>query len=200
MRVIPADKAGIKEALRVLRAGGVVAHPTDTVFGLAADFTNPKAVRKVHAIKKSDANKSLLQITPTKSYLTQIAKISKIAKVLIKEFWPGGLALVLPAIKGGTVGVRYPAHVLSLALARGLKRPITTTSANLTGQATAQSAAAVSKLFASQKHQPDLILEDSEVQKAGKPSTIIDCTGCWPMLLRTGVVPFQKIQKVLRRQ
>ncbi len=201
-------RTAVAAAVKILRSGGVVAHPTDTVFGLAADVSSPKAIQKIHAIKKSNTKKPLLVVVPTKHYLTQLAKVPQIAKVLIKEFWPGALALVLerksPRLQQAgdseTVGVRYPDHALTLALARGLKAPIVTTSANPTGRSPVRSAAAVFQQFARQKHQPDLILDDYKAPKVAKPSTIIDCTGLVPTLLRTGVVPASEIQRALRHQ
>lgn len=216
----------VRAAVEILRRGGVVAHPTDTVWGLAADASHPAAVAKVHAIKGSDSTKPLLIIIPTKAYLREIAIIPASARRLIAAFWPGPLALVLkakspdfatlvaPFGKGGrdasggeggfSIGVRYPAHDLSLALARGLGRPITTTSANLTGEPTGRSADELHAIFSQRKNQPDLIIDPAPhagqpfiAPLSSVPSTIVDCSGGAVRVVREGAIPAVKIQTFL---
>jgi len=192
--------AACRQAVQILRNGGVVAHPTDTVWGLAADAANPVAVAKIHGIKQSDPSKQLLQIVPTIDYAAKIAELSPDAERLIAAFWPGGLALVLRAKAGGTVGLRHPDHDLSLQLAHELGRPIISTSANITGQPTPTTAADIQKTFAEHDAQPDLILDIvATTASAGEPSTILDLSGSAPRLLRSGAVPVTAIETVLGR-
>jgi len=204
--------AACRQAVQILRNGGVVAHPTDTVWGLAADAANPAAVAKVHAIKQSDSSKQLLQIVPTIDYAAKIAELSPDAERLIAAFWPGGLALVLPMKsspplnsppqggEGISIGLRHPDHDLSLRLAHELGRPIISTSANITGQPTPTTAADIQKTFAEHDAQPDLILDIvATTASAGEPSTILDLSGSAPRLLRSGAVPVTAIETVLGR-
>jgi len=192
--------AACRQAIEVLRNGGVVAHPTDTVWGLAADAANPAAVAKVHAIKQSDPSKQLLQIIPSIDHAAEMAEVSADAEQLMAAFWPGGLALVLKSKAGGTVGLRYPDHDISVQLARGLGRPIVSTSANITSQPTPATAAKIQKTFAEQNTQPDFILDPEEITAlVGEPSTILDLSGSAPRLLRAGVVPVTAIETALDR-
>ncbi|MFH1375490.1 MAG: L-threonylcarbamoyladenylate synthase [Patescibacteria group bacterium] len=207
-------QSAVQKAVVVLKKGGVVAHPTDTVWGLAADFSNAKAIKKVHAIKQTDPNKPFLIQLPSKSWLIRLGQKLCVAHALAKEFWPGPLALIVRSKKsppnplftkeGGlsgsfTLGVRYPDHKLSNALARGCGFPLVTTSANIAEHSPARSAAEVEKIFAKQKSQPDLVLDDPS-PSAGSPSTIVDVSGKEIRLIREGTLTFKKILRTLARR
>lgn len=193
--------AVLRHAAAVLRAGGVVAHPTDTVYGLAALASSPAAVRRVHTIKGSREDKPLLILLPTKAELSKLAKVSSLARRLVREFWPGPLALILAARAGGVVGVRYPAHALSRQLARLAGGPLTTTSANPTGQIAPQTAAEVMAYFARRRHQPDLVLDTGEKPNAkALPSTIVNFATGTPRLVRAGSLPYTTIRQWLARR
>jgi L-threonylcarbamoyladenylate synthase len=215
MRIIKTNSANFKvavqQAIRVLRSGGVVAHPTDTVWGLAADASNAKAIRKIHAIKKSDPSKPLLLNLPSKAYLNKIGQKLCKAHKLTKKFWPGPLALIVltknshsfqkntmsrGACPERSRGVRLPAHRLSNALSRAFGKPLVTTSANLSNNPPAHSAAEVEKIFAKQKIKPDLVLDDGSKSK-NQPSTIVDVSGPQAKLIRQGAISFKKIQQAL---
>jgi len=184
----------IAEAVKVLKRGGVVAHPTDTVWGLACDAANSKAMKKIHALKKSDPTKPLLLNLPSKSYLNKIgSKLCK-AHTLVKKFWPGALSLLVLAKNGkGKIGVRFPDHKLSNALARKFGKPLTTTSANLAGRKVARDAAEVAKIFP----KVDLILDDGSVSK-NSASTLIDVSEKEVRMVREGRISFGRIIKVLK--
>ena len=187
-------KQAIAEAVEILRKGGIVAHPTDTVWGLACDAENAKAVRKLHALKKSDPSKPLLLNLPSKSYLDKIGSKLCRAHVLARHFWPGGLSLLVrskvsPSEK---IGVRLPDHEISNALARTFGTPLTTTSANLTGKQVARDAQAVAKTFP----KVDLILDDGSISK-NKASTLVDVSGKETRLIRAGGLDFKKILRTL---
>lgn len=193
--------AGVQRAVAILRDGGVVAHATDTVWGLAADADNPTAVAKIHAIKGSNPAKPLLIIAPTKTWVTHATNVPPYAKQLIAALWPGPLALILSnRTNHAHVGYRYPAHTLSRTLARTLGRPITTTSANPTGLPPARSAAEVMRVFTKAHMQPDLILDCRTRKPTSElPSTIVDCTTETPCIVRTGAVSVRKIETALSR-
>lgn len=188
-------KQALIEAITTLQHGGVIAHPTDTVWGLACDAGNPKAVKKLHALKRSDPSKPLLLNLPSKSYLNQIgAQLCK-AHTLIRAFWPGALSLlVLSKDHKGKLGVRLPDHQLSQALARKFGKPLTTTSANLAGKPVAKDAAEVARIFP----KIDLILDDGS-RSRNNPSTLVDVSGAEAVLIREGSIPFTKIVRALDR-
>ncbi|MBU1089264.1 threonylcarbamoyl-AMP synthase [Patescibacteria group bacterium] len=190
----------IAEAVLVLKSGGIVAHPTDTVWGLACDAANPKAIQKIHALKNSDPAKPLLLNLPSKNYLGKIGRKLCRAKILAREFWPGSLSLLVAAkltseISRGKskIGVRLPDHRLSNALAKKFGAPLITTSANLSGRKVAKNADAVAKIFG---NKVDLILDDGSESK-NLPSTLVDVSGSEVKLIREGAIPFKKILQTL---
>ncbi len=183
----------VSEAVVVLRAGGVVAHPTDTVWGLACGAVNAKAVRRIHSLKKSDPTKPLLINLPSKSYLNEIGSKLCRAHTLAKEFWPGGLSMLICSKDGKEkIGVRFPDHLLSNSLARKFKKPLITTSANITGKKVAKNAGEVAKIFP----KIDLILDDGSSSK-NAPSTLIDVSKKEVQCIREGTLPFKKILQKL---
>lgn len=212
IKITPANfSLAIAEATAVLRHGGVVAHPTDTVWGLAADASNPKAIRRIHVIKKSDPNKPLLLNLPSKAYLNKIGQKLCKAHKLTKKFWPGPLALIVltknshsfqkntmsrGACPERSRGVRLPAHRLSNALARAFGKPLVTTSANVSSNPPAHSALELQKIFSKQKIKPDLVLDDGSKSKK-QASTIVDVSGPQAKLIRQGTISFKKIQEAL---
>ncbi len=181
------------EAINVLKSGGVIAHPTDTIWGLTCDAGSKKAILKIHRQKKSDPTKPLLLNLPNKSYLNKIG--SKLCKAhsLAREFWPGALSLLILSKDGrNKIGVRLPDHHLSNELARKFGKPLTTTSANLSNKKVAKNAAAVAKIFP----KIDLIIDDGSVSK-NSASTLVDVTEKEAQLIREGEIDFKKIQRAL---
>ncbi len=184
----------VVEAVEILKSGGIIAHPTDTVWGLACDAANSKAVRKIHALKKSDSAKPLLLNLPSKNYLEKIGRKLYRAKILAKNFWPGSLSLLIPTkSKKIKIGVRLPNHKLSNTLAKKFGAPLITTSANLSGEKIAKNASCVVKIFG---NKIDLILDDGSESK-NIPSTLVDVSGDEVKLIREGAIPFKKILQTL---
>src|SRR5262245_38853023 len=137
--------SALKQAVEILKKGGVVVYPTDTAYGLAVDATNLVAVKKLYRLKGRDFHKPVHVIPPSKAWIEKIVKLDAKAKLLIEKLMPGPLTLVLPLkIKGPawqklsagtkTMGIRRPKNKVALDLAMLLGKPITTTSANLSGQ------------------------------------------------------------------
>src|SRR4030043_2097430 len=136
-------KRQIKLAIEVLKKGGLVAYPTDTVYGLGADPLHEKAVSRIYQVKNRPRNLPLPLLLADKSDLLKVALIvPDIAWQLIEQFWPGGLTLVVKknvwvaaniTAGGDNVAVRIPDHPVTIALIRGLGNPIVGTSANLSG-------------------------------------------------------------------
>ena len=199
MLVIPANDNGIGKALAVIKRGGIVAHPTETCYGFACDLTNPDAVEKLALLKKRPKNQ------PVSSLFASIAEAKKWvewndkAEDLAKKYLPGPLTLILPAKKGagksdviyryiesfGSVGIRVSSHPVAMKLAERAGVPLSTTSANLHGQAEPYSAQEILVQFKGQELQPDLILDGGALQKV-PPSTVISVFGGRVAVVRQG--------------
>lgn len=196
LKVNPANlSSAISEAIEILRKGGVIAHSTDTVWGLAVDAGNKKAVAKIYRLKQSDSTKPLLLNLPSKNYLNKVGRKLCKAHLLAKTFWPGSLSLLIMAKNSDAkIGVRLPDHAISNLLVRRFGRPLITTSANLTGSKVAENAKAVARIFPA----VDLILDDGSISK-NFASTLVDVSGKEVQLIREGMIPFRKILQKLDR-
>lgn len=186
-------------ALGRLRSGGVVVFPTDTLFGLGADVFSQPALEKVITVKGRPEGLALPVLVSGWDQVAMVAGgISQTAERLARRFWPGALTLVLwrlpqvpDLVTGGgeTVAVRMPNHRVPLALAAGLGRPITGTSANRSGQADLLTQEEVLDQLGGQV---DHVVRCGPLPK-GIASTVIDLTSEQPVLLREGALPFQLI-------
>jgi L-threonylcarbamoyladenylate synthase len=197
------------EAIRVLQAGGVVAIPTDTVYGLAVALSTPGGVERLFAAKSRPPDKAIALLLADADQAADIGEITPAAAALGGAFWPGGLTLVVPrrtdrqfpvALTGGelapgaipTVGLRVPAHDAPRALARALG-PLPTTSANRSGEPEARDAAEIEALLGAAI---DLIL-DGGPAAGGPASTVVDCTAGVPEIRRAGAIDVAEIARVL---
>lgn len=205
MRVFEADKAlqdQVEAAVRILKGGGVVAIPTDTLYGLAADALNEKAIERVFSIKGRSKGMALpLLLANADDIVKWAAEIPDIAWPLIRRFWPGALTLVLKkaeaisdAVSGGlnTIALRVPNHQVPRAIARGLGAPITGTSANRSGSPGLTTAEAVRRKFGSEV---DLVIDAGETSE-GLASTVLDLSGDQPRILREGAISLREIEMV----
>ncbi len=189
----------VQAAVTLLKNDGVVAYPTDTLYGLGADFSSPKAVQRVLDIKGRAVEMGLpLLLADADDLALVAAAIPDAVLALARRFWPGALTLVVPRssavpdlVTGGrdTVAVRVPDHSVPMALARGLGRPITGTSANLSGQPSALTAEDVRSALG---ESVDMIIDGGPAQ-LGIQSTIIDITGPLLKLVRPGAISLQDI-------
>lgn len=197
LTVAPAhpDVATLRDAASVLRAGGLVAFPTETFYGLGAAGLSAQAVRRVFAVKGRPESKPLLLLVDSVAMLdTIVSRIPPAARPLMARHWPGPLTLVLPArdtvpeavtAGTGTVGVRLPAHPVARALVAALGEPVTAPSANPSGAPPPTTAAEVLGHF-------DGVIElilDGGPTPGGEPSTVVDATVDPPRILRRGAVP-----------
>ncbi|MBI2918305.1 MAG: threonylcarbamoyl-AMP synthase [Chloroflexi bacterium] len=204
MVVAVRPKEQLREAVDILTRGGLVAYPTDTVYGLGANAFDPRAVARVFEAKDRPPIEALPVLIPDILFLPWVARdIPEVAWRLAQAFWPGALTLVLPRtaevpdiVSAGknTVAVRVPDHPVPRALARLLEAPITGTSANISGQPSPLMASQVRSMFG---NRVDLVVEGECY--LGKESTIVEVAGfnATPRLVREGVIPWSAIQQVV---
>ena len=192
----------IARAIEVLRRGGVVAFPTDTVYGLGASIFLPRAVERVFELKGRSRHQPLPVLVGGLDQVLRLASLPPQAVALAERFWPGALTLVLAALEAvpelvtagsGKVAVRQPHHPTPLALIAGLGVPITGTSANLSGHPPARTA---EEVRGQMKEKIDLVLEGGPTP-GGRESTVVDLTGQAPLVLREGAIPQKEIEKCL---
>ncbi|HEY55095.1 MAG TPA: threonylcarbamoyl-AMP synthase [Dehalococcoidia bacterium] len=191
----------VERGVSVLKDGGIVAFPTDTVYGLGAGIGIARAVERIYQVKKRPRTMPLPLLLSDISQIDQVAgSVPKAAWLLADRFLPGALTLVLArspslpeTITGGgkTVAVRIPAHPIPIALARGLGTPIVGTSANLSGQPSALTADQVSAQLGDKV---ELIIDGGRCP--GRESTIVDLSGETPVILREGAIPGEELQKL----
>jgi len=195
------DTNAIQSARAVILAGGLIAFPTDTVYGLSASPFQAAAIERIFATKGRDFNKAIAILVGNMDQLPLVTTgFNESAIVLVRRFWPGALTLVVPiapTLPGiisphPTIGIRMPDHPFALSLLRALG-PLATTSANLSGQPDATTAAQV---LGQLDDRVDLIL-DGGTSPGGVPSTVVDC--CQPQIriLRQGAISQSDIEKEL---
>jgi len=201
-QILKAGPSGIKKAAAALRAGGVVAFPTETVYGLGADGLDPAACARIFEIKGRPRFDPLILHECSAARAKKLfSRVPPAAEKLMKRFWPGPLTLVLPRarrvpdiVTAGlpTVAVRVPACASALRLIKAAGRPVAAPSANRFGRLSPTTAAHVSRQL---RGGPDIILDGGKT-RIGVESTIITFTGNRPVLLRPGGLPLEEIEKV----
>lgn len=197
------DPGVLQEAAAVLRRGGLVVFPTETVYGLGADGLNPAAVRRLLATKRRPPGRPLPLLIGEVGLVYELAdRVPPSAEALMEAFWPGPLTLILwrservpsETVAGGlTVGFRFPDHPVAQALARRVGGPLAAPSANRSGQPAPTTAAAAR---AQLEEEVDLYL-DSGPAALGMASTVVDLTVEPARLLRAGRVTLADLEKVL---
>jgi L-threonylcarbamoyladenylate synthase len=202
-RIVAADEAGIELAVAALRRGEVIGLPTETVYGLAADATNDRAVRKIFAIKRRPSEHPLIIHIATIAQLESLASsVSPACRALIEYAWPGPLTVVVPASStasrvatGGldTVAVRMPAHPVARAIIERLERPIAAPSANRFGHVSPTRAEHV---VSDLGDDVDLVIDGGPCE-IGIESTIVDCTSTDTRILRPGAITEDDMARLL---
>ncbi len=192
----------IDSGISILKGGGIVAFPTDTVYGLGACATIPQAVARVYQLKERPRNMALPLLLAHPSQIAEVAEpVPRIAWLLAVKFLPGALTLVLYksssvpdiiAAGGVTVAVRIPDHPVPVALVQGVEAPIVGTSANLSGKPSAVTADEVYSQFGDKV---DLVIDGGRCL-GGRESTIVDVTGETPVVLREGAISIEELEKV----
>lgn len=189
------------QAVELLRQGQLVAIPTETVYGLAADATQPEAIARVFACKGRPNDHPLIVHLGQPDWAQQWGQLPPLFEGLVKAFWPGPLTLVVPrqpgvpdCITGGqdTVALRMPRHPLTLEILKGLGRPLVAPSANRFGHTSPTQAHHVEDEF-----QGQVAVVDGGSCPVGLESTILDLSGELPRLLRPGLVSRQQLQNCI---
>jgi L-threonylcarbamoyladenylate synthase len=198
------EPEAIARALEVIRAGGVLCFPTRCLYGLGADARDTAAVERVFEIKQRPADMPLLVLIGRSAQLTELAeRVPPMAQLLMERFWPGRLTLVLEAralipvrLTAGTgkIGIRLAAHPVARALVEAFDRPITGTSANLSGASGCRQIADLDPRIAGQV---DLILDGGSL-KGGVGSTVVDATGENPVVIREGEISRPEILAAIK--
>ena len=198
----PPPPSGLAAAAAVLRAGGLAGVPTDTVYGLAADPFRAGATDRLFKLKGRPRSVELPVLVASVPQALELAtNVPAAAARLMARYWPGALTVVLPrrpelnadlGMDDETIGLRCPAHPVPRALCADVG-PLATTSANRHGSPPATTATEVIEALGSAL---DIVLDGGTC--AGRPSTVVDCTGEEPRLLREGAVPWSEVLAVAR--
>ena len=188
------DDAALRAAAEAVLRGGVIAFPTDTLYGLGCSLFDVEAVSMVARLKRRDPSLAVISLIPEPRQAWGLAaEISPVAERLIERYWPGPLSLIFraapivpPRVRGagGTVALRCPNDTLCQRLLARIGGPVVSSSANLSGQPPAQSAEDVLRIFGNQL---DLVL-DGGPRQGGLASTLVDVSGPRPRLLRAGAL------------
>jgi L-threonylcarbamoyladenylate synthase len=201
-KVFPVTEESMAEAVRILSAGGLVAFPTDTVYGVGAHALQPQAVEKIYAAKIRPREKAIPLLLATPDDLSLVAEsVAPVVHLLAERFWPGGLTLVVrkraivpdTVSLGPTVAVRIPDHPVTQALIVALSAPLAATSANLSGNPSPITAQEVMGELAGRI---ELILDGGSCP-GGISSTVLDLTTDPPTILRSGAITEEDLRAIL---
>lgn len=194
----------LSEVERILRSGGLAVVPTDTVYGIIGDATKPEVIRKLFSIKKRSGEKVFPIFVKDVSEARKIAYVADAKARMLERVWPGPITVVLQhkekmpkVLTGGkdTIGIRIPDHTFLSELLKRLDFPLVQTSANLAQKPPAKNIEEVKEYFGQSEGKPDLVVDGGEIK--GKSSTVIDYTGKEPMILRTGIVTREELDRIL---
>ena len=192
----------VDKGIAILKKGGLVAFPTDTIYGLGACFSNLAAVERVYRVKQRPRSMGLPLLLSEKAQISEVAEhVLPVVWLLVDRFLPGALTIVLPKydsvpdiVTGGgeTVAIRIPAHPVPISLIKGIGSPIVGTSANVSGRPSSLTADEVYSQFGDEI---DLVIDGGRCF-GGKESTIVDVTGEVPRVLREGAISRQELEQV----
>lgn len=196
-------QSAIHSAAQCLLSGWLVAYPTESFYGLAVDATNEDALKRLFLVKKRRTNRPVLILIQSIQVVEQyVTYIPQVAHRVIEAFWPGGLTLVFeaspkisPLLTAGTgkIGIRLSSHPVATALAREIQRPITGTSANISGEPACRNVEEILRVFG---EGIDLIMDGG--QTAGEiGSTVLDVTADPPRILREGMIQQDQLEKFI---
>jgi len=202
--LVAPQRDAIEEAAKWILRGEVVAIPTDTLYGLAVDPFQTAAVERLFDVKGRAPDQAIPLIAADEAQVAaSLTPLTGVAARLAEQYWPGALTLIIAASRAlsprisagsGTVGVRVPQHDVARAIARICGRPITATSANISGQPATADPNVVENTLGDRVE----LLIDTGMTAGGAPSTIVDVTTAEPRLVRAGAIAWDEIQQWLR--
>src|SRR3989344_7294994 len=198
----------LKEAVRVLREGGTVVYPTDTIYGIGCNATDFKAVETIYRIKDRPESKPLSVIARNMAWIRELAFVPPKLEPILEQLWPGAITIILPkkpiipsivTAGGDTVGLRIPDYELTDKLMAKFGYPIISTSANMAGMGDEQAGniAHVIENFKPRMWQPDLVLDAGNLPLSSA-STIIDFSTVKPKIIRIGAVKPRQLETILK--
>ena len=195
----------ISKAVQDLQSGYVVAYPTETFYGLGVDVTNEKAIKRLYDIKRRDYGLPIAILVSDKAMLEEyVGPIAESVLNLIKTFWPGPLTILFPAgakisrsltTNTGKIGIRISSHPVATAIVGEFGKPITTTSANLSGYPPSCNTKHIQKYF---KDKVDIILDGGECEPS-RGSTVVDIADETMAIIRDGAIPADQVIKVFQQ-
>lgn len=193
----------LQEAAEVVLKGGIIAYPTETIYGIGANAFDHDAIERIYEIKERDRSKPILIIIrQTRQLIGLIDHLPRIAGKLVDVFWPGPLTLIFKASPsldpgllgaGGSIGIRIPDNTICLRLLEACEVPLTSTSANISG---AQNPCSIDQVYNNFGNKIDLYL-DGGITSGTTPSTILDLTTDVPTIRRKGRISREKIEQVI---
>lgn len=208
MRTIEVNKNTIEEATEVLRNGGLVVYPTETLYGIGADATNPKAVRKLTEYKNRPFGKPYSIAVTDQKMAEKYVELNEAAKNLYREFLPGPLTIISKGkhkvasgveSEDGTLGIRIPDYKLVTDIVKTFGKPITATSANASHKKRPYKISDIlENIGDKQKELIDLIIDAGELPR-NEPSTVIDTTLDEPVTLRQGEIKFSEKNEIISK-
>ena len=198
----------IEQASTMLRQGGVILYPTDTLYGLGADAFSDEAVDTIYAIKGRDEKKPIHCIVSDIAMAEEYAEVTNDARLLFERLLPGGLTVILRKrknVRGGiargieTIGIRIPHNDFCAQLARAFGKPFTATSANVSGLAPKRSLSDILEQLGESAEMIDLIIDAGELPPSA-PSTVVDLSGEEPLIVREGAIAAADIWNAIRAE
>jgi L-threonylcarbamoyladenylate synthase len=197
------DRTVLSQAAEVVRGGGIIVYPAETIYGIGTGAFEQAAVKRLHALKRRTEPKPLILLVGGPEEIPPLVReVPAPARVLMDAFWPGPVTLLFPAAPGlpedltqgrGTIGIRIPSSELCLQLIALCGVPLTSTSANLAGEAPLRSIEEMLSLF---PPGIDLYLDAGELPMS-LPSTVVDVSGATPRIIREGAIPKEEILRTL---
>lgn len=193
------QKQRIRETVKILQGGGVLAYPTDTIYGIGCDIFSKKGLDRIQQLKGRDKNKPLSFICSDLSHISQFAKVPNYAYRIMKRLLPGPYTFILEASsevprmlmpKRKTVGIRVPDNAIVLSIVKELGHPLITTSANFSGEDVISDPFEIERLMGKQL---DAVIDGGKL--SGDASTVIDLTGSAPEILRKGAGDYSWIEE-----
>jgi len=188
------EKEAIDIASGIIREGGLVAFPTETVYGIAANLTNKKTIERLYAIKKRPREKPLtIHISNMTMLINMAGAVPDTARRLIDAFWPGPLTIVMRTKNGKKTGFRMPANKIALSLIEASNVPMVAPSANLSGSRPPRN---MEEVLEEMEDMVDMIIDGGQTE-VGVESTVVDITTKPFTILREGAISKEKIEGAL---